>query len=199
MTATLAEAFTRSRRPPLPSVFFSRQDQLFQEDIEKLENIAKDLLRARREHPTDKRDLLNAMINNKDPKTGESLDETTIIRNMITFLIAGRLNSVPGTWSEPKLNLSKVTKRLRGSCPSYSTSSWPTPQPTRSSKRKLTKLSAVVPSPWTTWGSCPTSRHASVKRFASTLPHPLSLCRPRAIRYWVVNMRSRMGRSWRFS
>ena len=136
MTGTLAEAFARSRRPPLPSVFFSRQDQLFHEDIEKLENIAKDLLRTRREHPTDKRDLLNAMINNKDPKTGESLDETTIIRNMITFLIAGGLKWIPGTWSEPVLNFYKVTKRLRGSCPSYSTNSWPTPRPTRSSKRK---------------------------------------------------------------
>lgn len=101
MTATLAEAFARSRRPPLPNVFFSKQDQLFHEDIEKLEKIAKDLLKARREHPTDKRDLLNAMINNKDPKTGETLDETTIIRNMITFLIAGEWILLPSIGRSP--------------------------------------------------------------------------------------------------
>lgn len=126
MTATLAEAFTRSRRPPIPSVFFSKQDQLFHEDIEKLEKIAKDLLRARRNHPTDKRDLLNAMINNKDSKTGETLDETTIIRNMITFLIAGELVLVPQREQNFKLSLSQVTRPLQDYCPSYFTNSWPT-------------------------------------------------------------------------
>ncbi|EXM18563.1 Flavoprotein pyridine nucleotide cytochrome reductase [Fusarium oxysporum f. sp. vasinfectum] len=89
MVSILAECFARSRRPPLPQAFFSKQDRAFKEDIDKLVSIAKELLDARRRHPTPRKDLLNAMINNKDPKTGESLDDQTIIRNMITFLIAG--------------------------------------------------------------------------------------------------------------
>ena len=129
MTATLAEAFARSRRPPLPDVFFSKQDHLFHQDIEKLENIAEDLLSARREHPTEKRDLLNAMINNKDPKTGETLDEKTIIRNMITFLIAGELVSKPQRECKLKLSLPKATRPPQDFCPSYFTNSWPTLRP----------------------------------------------------------------------
>ena len=50
---------------------------------------ARELLQHRREHPTDKRDLLNAMVNGKDPKTGERMDDELIAANMITFLIAG--------------------------------------------------------------------------------------------------------------
>lgn len=89
MVSTLQEAFARSRRPPLPGALFAKRDRLFNEDIQKLQGIAKDLLDHRRANPTDKHDLLNAMIKSKDPKTGESLDEDAIIRNMITFLIAG--------------------------------------------------------------------------------------------------------------
>lgn len=89
MVTILAECFTRSRRPPLPQLFFKKQDKAFQEEIDKLVSIAEDLLASRRKNPTTKKDLLNAMIKNKDPKTGESLDDQTIIRNMITFLIAG--------------------------------------------------------------------------------------------------------------
>ncbi|KAJ5215187.1 P450 monooxygenase [Penicillium citrinum] len=88
MVNILAECFNRSRRP-LPHTFFSPKDRLFREEIDKLFDVAQQLLDARRKHPTNKKDLLNAMINNKDPKTGESLDDTTIVRNMITFLIAG--------------------------------------------------------------------------------------------------------------
>jgi cytochrome P450 len=32
---------------------------------------------------------MNAMLNGKDPKTGENLTEDSIINNMITFMIAG--------------------------------------------------------------------------------------------------------------
>ena len=35
------------------------------------------------------------MINAKDPKTGEKLSDDNIIRNMVTFLVAGMLFSSP--------------------------------------------------------------------------------------------------------
>ncbi|PTB35087.1 hypothetical protein M441DRAFT_74589 [Trichoderma asperellum CBS 433.97] len=89
MVGVLTESFTRSRRPPLSKILFQTQEKKYREDIEELEAVAKELLNDRRANPRSKKDLLNAMILNKDPKTGESLDNDTIIRNMIIFLIAG--------------------------------------------------------------------------------------------------------------
>jgi cytochrome P450/NADPH-cytochrome P450 reductase len=90
MVGTLSESFARTRRLPLPSSFYSKQDKAYQEDIETCERTARELLAARRSHPTEKKDLLNAMINASDPKTGEKLSDAVIIRNMVTFLIAGK-------------------------------------------------------------------------------------------------------------
>ncbi|USP77066.1 fatty acid hydroxylase [Curvularia clavata] len=89
MVGTLTKSFARSRRLPLPPMVYAARDKAFQLDIDKLVQVSQELLTARRTHPTDKKDLLNAMINGRDPKTGEGLDDPTIIRNMITFLIAG--------------------------------------------------------------------------------------------------------------
>lgn len=89
MVGTLKEAFTRTRRLPVPSSFYTKQDKAFEDDIEICQRTARELLEARRANPSDKKDLLNAMINAKDPKTGEQLSDVVIIRNMQTFLIAG--------------------------------------------------------------------------------------------------------------
>lgn len=43
----------------------------------------------RRANPTNKNDLVDAMLNEVDPLTGKGLTDGTIIDNMITFLIAG--------------------------------------------------------------------------------------------------------------
>lgn len=90
MSGMLAESFSRSRRPGFADFLYKSQQQQYQEDIDELETVARELLAARRKNPTDKKDLLNAMILNSDPKTGEHLDDEAIIRNMITFLIAGK-------------------------------------------------------------------------------------------------------------
>jgi cytochrome P450/NADPH-cytochrome P450 reductase len=50
---------------------------------------AKQLVQFRREHPTEKKDLLNAMMYGKDPKTGATMRDDLIAANMQTFLIAG--------------------------------------------------------------------------------------------------------------
>ncbi|KAB8218941.1 fatty acid hydroxylase [Aspergillus novoparasiticus] len=89
MSGMLAESFARSRRPGFTDFLYKSQQQQYQVDIEKLETVARELLEARRKNPTDKKDLLNALILNSDPKTGEHLGDDPIIRNMITFLIAG--------------------------------------------------------------------------------------------------------------
>lgn len=79
----------KPKRPNVMAPFFRAEDQQFDQSIEYMRNLSADLVRQRREHPTDTKDLMNAMINGKDPKTGEQLSEDSIIDNMITFLIAG--------------------------------------------------------------------------------------------------------------
>jgi cytochrome P450/NADPH-cytochrome P450 reductase len=49
-----------------------------------------DIVHHRRNNPVDKKDLLNAMLKNKDPKTGEGMSDDLIVANMRTFLIAGK-------------------------------------------------------------------------------------------------------------
>ncbi|KAJ4518381.1 hypothetical protein HRR90_009372 [Exophiala dermatitidis] len=89
MVGMLVGAGERARRPPLPSYFYQAADRKFQEDVNLMVKVATDLVKQRRENPTEKKDLLNAMLYNKDPKTGEHLSDESIVNNMITFLIAG--------------------------------------------------------------------------------------------------------------
>ena len=60
-----------------------------QEDRSTMSQIANEVVKQRREHPIDKKDLLNAMIQGKDPKTGESMHDDLITANMVSFLTAG--------------------------------------------------------------------------------------------------------------
>ena len=54
-----------------------------QADREYMRKISNELVQHRRDHPTDKRDLLNAMVNGKDPKTGEKMSDNLISANMV--------------------------------------------------------------------------------------------------------------------
>ncbi|KAH8900225.1 putative bifunctional P-450:NADPH-P450 reductase [Thozetella sp. PMI_491] len=58
-------------------------------DVEYMRKVGDELVRFRRENPTDKQDLLNSMINGRDPKTGKAMRDELIAINMQTFLIAG--------------------------------------------------------------------------------------------------------------
>ncbi|KAF7323877.1 hypothetical protein MKEN_00609100 [Mycena kentingensis (nom. inval.)] len=72
----------------LKSFLPSHRDQL-RKDNELLNKTSLDLVQHRQNNPSDKKDLLNAMINGKDPKTGQSMRPELISANMTTFLIAG--------------------------------------------------------------------------------------------------------------
>lgn len=91
MVGTLSESFARSRRPPMTGFLYRKQDEHYKLDIDVMKDTAKQLLDDRRKHPSDKKDLLNAVINNVDSKTGQKLGDDSIINNMITFLIAGKV------------------------------------------------------------------------------------------------------------
>ena len=69
-------------------------------DIEYQRQVSRELVDYRRAHPTEKKDLLNAMIYGKDPRTGQTMRDELIAANMQTFLIAG-MCSVITAWLPP--------------------------------------------------------------------------------------------------
>ena len=69
--------------------FLPSYNNKFKRDMVYFKTISDDMVQLRRENPTEKRDLLNAMINVKDPKTGKPMSDDLISTNMRTFLIAG--------------------------------------------------------------------------------------------------------------
>jgi len=89
MTDVLLEAGPRARRPGIANYFMRAANLKWEADNQFMRTMAAETLAERTNHPTDKNDLLNAMIKGIDPKTGEGLSEESIISNMVTFLIAG--------------------------------------------------------------------------------------------------------------
>jgi cytochrome P450/NADPH-cytochrome P450 reductase len=66
-------------------------------DAQYQKTVSRELVQHRRDHPTEKKDLLNALINGKDPKTGASMRDELITTNMQTFLIAGMYLDFPAS------------------------------------------------------------------------------------------------------
>lgn len=89
MTDFLQESGRRARRPAFMNYFYRSAQQKYDTDISMMVDVAKEVVMERKMNPNDKKDLLNAMIKGRDPKTGEGLTDDSIINNMITFLIAG--------------------------------------------------------------------------------------------------------------
>jgi cytochrome P450/NADPH-cytochrome P450 reductase len=90
MNSFLIESGYRAFRPSfITDYIYTKRAQQYAEDMELMLDVAKRVIARRRAAPTRKRDLVDAMIHEKDPITGKHLPEDNIIRNMITFLIAG--------------------------------------------------------------------------------------------------------------
>jgi hypothetical protein len=91
MAAVLVESGLRGFRPSFVTDYvYRKQTQKYWEDIGLMRDIAKGVLERRRASPMQKKDLINAMMYEKDPVTGKGLPEESVIDNMITFLIAGK-------------------------------------------------------------------------------------------------------------
>ncbi|KAJ5930303.1 Oxidoreductase FAD/NAD(P)-binding [Penicillium verhagenii] len=89
MVGLLAGSGARSRRPALLNNLPTSENAKYWADIDYLRNLSQELVEARKNHPEDKKDLLNAMVLGRDPQTGKGLTDDSIVDNMITFLIAG--------------------------------------------------------------------------------------------------------------
>ncbi|KAK5072164.1 hypothetical protein LTR64_004057 [Lithohypha guttulata] len=89
MTGFLRESGARSRKTRLELLLNQGPTRQYEKDIALMRSVAQEVIDKRRRTPTDKHDLLNAMLFGKDPKTGERLSDESVMNNMITFLIAG--------------------------------------------------------------------------------------------------------------
>lgn len=89
MVGFLVEAGRKGRRTRIEALFNRGPQIQFEKDIVTLKEVAEEVMTRRRANPSDKKDLLNAMLFGKDPKTGQRLSDDNIMNNMITFLIAG--------------------------------------------------------------------------------------------------------------
>ncbi|TLD30774.1 hypothetical protein PspLS_01775 [Pyricularia sp. CBS 133598] len=99
MYGFMRAAGTRITRPPgLPGVFFRKADKKFARDIALLRQTAEEVIRSRKAEVEARRsgdgtpprkDLLTAMLESVDEKTGKKMTEDSIVDNLITFLIAG--------------------------------------------------------------------------------------------------------------
>ena len=90
MSDCLVEAGRRSLRPAFLNRLMRNSESKYYKDIEVMRNTALEIVAKRRKSHVEKKDLVNAMLNKKDPKTGEQMSDESVADNMITFLIAGR-------------------------------------------------------------------------------------------------------------
>nr|AJP77023.1 inducible nitric oxide synthase-like protein [Inonotus obliquus] len=92
MADFLATSSRRSFRPAIVKkmpLLFKAEDQKYFEAAKHMTDVAKGIIRLRKEQPVDRPDLLTLMLEGKDPKTEAQLSEENIVYNLLTFLIAG--------------------------------------------------------------------------------------------------------------
>jgi len=86
------ETIMMQRGLPLEGVMMRKRLTTLNDDVNFMNNMVDDLVRARREQMADmdgKKDLLNAMLTGVDRATGTQLDDVNIRYQINTFLIAG--------------------------------------------------------------------------------------------------------------
>ena len=90
MVFFFTESGKRAFRPAFVNDYVYRaSNKQYWQSIEAMKATAIQAIKERKDHPSDKPDILNAMIKGKDPKTGKSMSDENIVNNAITFLIAG--------------------------------------------------------------------------------------------------------------
>ncbi|KAH8111193.1 cytochrome P450 oxidoreductase OrdA-like protein [Phellopilus nigrolimitatus] len=92
MVEFLSQSSKRAFRPgfmKLLPYWYKAADDKFDADANDMTELAREIIKRRREQPSEKRDLLTLMLEGKDAKTGEMLSEENITYNLLTFLIAG--------------------------------------------------------------------------------------------------------------
>nr|WVH32641.1 cytochrome P450 [Trichoderma asperellum] len=107
MADFLAECSRRNRRPGFaPNFLYRAANEKFFNDIAIMRDTANAVVAERKQNPSDRKDLLAAMLEGVDPQTGEKLTDASVTDQLITFLIAGH-ETTAGTLSFAFYNLLK--------------------------------------------------------------------------------------------
>ncbi|KZO97728.1 fatty acid hydroxylase [Calocera viscosa TUFC12733] len=90
MGSFLLECGRRSQTPSLVQGLMRTANAQYDADIKLMVDLCDQIVAHRKSHPEEaKNDLLNRMLEGKDPKTGRGLSDANIRNQLITFLIAG--------------------------------------------------------------------------------------------------------------
>ncbi|KAJ7259121.1 fatty acid hydroxylase [Mycena haematopus] len=89
----LKESGKRATRPRLVQALMQGTTAKYEADMKKMKDLADQIVSTRKAHPIKKHDLLDIMLNSRDPKTGQAMTEQSIAENLLTFLIAGHETS----------------------------------------------------------------------------------------------------------
>ena len=89
MVNVLVESGKRTGWLPLQNMLLMKMTRRYKDSIAYLHQLCDEIIRERREKPSDINDLLNRMINGKDHETGYKLSDENIRYRMLTFLVAG--------------------------------------------------------------------------------------------------------------
>ena len=91
MVNGLKDSGKRSHLPGWMNTLNVRGTRRYWRDIKTMEETVDALIAERKDHPTPSgnKDVLDVMLNAKDPKTGEKLSDENLRYQLITFLIAG--------------------------------------------------------------------------------------------------------------
>lgn len=89
MVEALSEAGNKSLKLRIQDKLSIRANRKYRENISLMHTTADELISERKKHPNDTNDLLNRMLNGRDPVTNQGLSDENIRYQMVTFLIAG--------------------------------------------------------------------------------------------------------------
>ncbi|KAJ6454873.1 cytochrome P450 [Mycena vitilis] len=89
----LKECGRRAVRPGVVQAVMRGASAKYEADIKKMKGLADQIVETRKAHPIPKHDLLDIMLNSRDPKTGQAMTGQSIAENLLTFLIAGHETS----------------------------------------------------------------------------------------------------------
>ncbi|RFU78314.1 cytochrome p450 [Trichoderma arundinaceum] len=90
MVRTLKEASVQATLPGFVNSFRKKSWRRYEKDTAYMRKLCRDIIQKRKDQKDpESRDLLGALLEGRDSKTGEGLSDDSIIDNMITFLIAG--------------------------------------------------------------------------------------------------------------
>ena len=85
MNGATGEAIKRPTRPGFVNYLFYQSK--FDKEIKSMRQYAAECVEYRKAHPTDRKDLLYAMMNGKDPETGNSLTDSQVLDEIVSMPI----------------------------------------------------------------------------------------------------------------